>query len=353
MGSVIKRDMPVCFMKIKASKEDTSLRQIHSAEDIWVLVQEMGFLPLFQNEIKGFSIEEHTPSSLWFSDTEPGPWEWKGPVIRMGDCFYGKFFAGKAGYISKEWFPAFANYRRDGYDFDALYDDGKAARKDKYIYDTVAKDGSLLTGELKKKCNYGKGGNKGFETVITRLQMQTYLVVEDFEYLRDKTGTTYGWGVALTVMKPYGGGALLDAEESPFGVAMTVPQCLHYCLTRPGVACVLAGAHTKEQLLEAAAYSQLSEEQKDFAALLGSTPAHRFTDKCMYCGHCAPCTVGIDIASVNKFADLCEAQGMVPETVREHYNAMAVKADSLYQVRCLRKTLSVWRKNRGAYAEGM
>lgn len=172
------------------------MRKIHSAEDIWVLVQEMGFLPLFQNEIKGFSIEEHTPSSLWFSDTEPGPWEWKGPVIRMGDCFYGKFFAGKAGYISKEWFPAFENYRRDGYDFDALYDDGKAARKDKYIYDTVAKDGSLLTGELKKKCNYGKGGNKGFETVITRLQMQTYLVVEDFEYLRDKTGTTYGWGVA-------------------------------------------------------------------------------------------------------------------------------------------------------------
>lgn len=172
------------------------MRQIHSAEDIWVLVQEMGFLPLFQNEIKGFSIEEHTPSSLWFSDTEPGPWEWKGPVIRMGDCFYGKFFAGKAGYISKEWFPAFANYRRDGYDFDALYDDGKAARKDKYVYDTVVKDGSLLTGELKKKCNYVKGGNKGFETVITRLQMQTYLVVEDFEYLRDKTGTTYGWGVA-------------------------------------------------------------------------------------------------------------------------------------------------------------
>lgn len=133
-------------------------------------------------------------------------------------------------------------------------------------------------------------------------------------------------GVALTVMKPYGGGALLDAGESPFGVAMTVPQCLHYCLTRPAVACVLAGARTKEQLLEAAAYSDLSEEEKDFAVLLGSTPAHRFTDKCMYCGHCAPCSAGIDIATVNKFADLCEAQGMVPETVREHYSALKVKA---------------------------
>lgn len=117
-------------------------------------------------------------------------------MIRMGDCFYGKFFAGKAGFISKEWFPVFANYRRDGYDFDALYEDGKAARKDKYVYDTVAENGSLLTGELKKKCNYVKGGNKGFETVITRLQMETYLVVEDFEYMRDKAGNAYGWGVA-------------------------------------------------------------------------------------------------------------------------------------------------------------
>lgn len=172
------------------------LREIQNAEDIWKLVQETGFLPLFRNEIKGFSIEECTPSRLWFSDTEPGPWEWKGPVIRMGDCFYGKFFAGKAGFISREWFPVFANYRRDGYDFDALYEDGKAARKDKYVYDTVAESGSLLTGELKKRCNYVKGGNKGFETVITRLQMETYLVVEDFEYMRDKAGNTYGWGVA-------------------------------------------------------------------------------------------------------------------------------------------------------------
>lgn len=133
-------------------------------------------------------------------------------------------------------------------------------------------------------------------------------------------------GVALTVMKPYGGGDLLQAEESPFGAAMTVPQCLHYCLTRPGVATVLAGAHDVEQLRQAAAYSDLPEEAKDYAAVLSSAPAHRFVDKCMYCGHCAPCTVGIDIASVNKFYDLCQAQNMVPETVREHYSALRVKA---------------------------
>ena len=133
-------------------------------------------------------------------------------------------------------------------------------------------------------------------------------------------------GVALTVMKPYGGGALLDAKESPFGVAMTAAQCLHYCLTRPGVATVLAGAQDQAQLMEAVAYCSLPAEEKDYAGLLSSCPAHPFTDKCMYCGHCAPCTAGIDIATVNKFADLCEAQGLVPDTVREHYAALEKKA---------------------------
>ena len=44
------------------------------------------------------------------------------------------------------------------------------------------------TPALKDLCNYRKGGNKGFETVITRLQMQTYITVADFEYRKDKNG---------------------------------------------------------------------------------------------------------------------------------------------------------------------
>ena len=37
---------------------------------------------------------------------------------------------------------------------------------------------------------------KGFDTAITRLQMQTYVTVHSFEYSRDKHGKPYGWGVA-------------------------------------------------------------------------------------------------------------------------------------------------------------
>lgn len=169
---------------------------IKSAEDIIRIVREVGFLPFFANGIAGFSIEESCPRELWFAADTDGPWEWKGPVARSGFCVYGKLFSGKAGFVSGEWLPHLANLRRDGYDFDARFDDGLASSKDKDVYDAVFRHGSILSKRLKEICNYVKGGNKGFETVITRLQMQTYIVISDFVYLRDKNGKTYGWGVA-------------------------------------------------------------------------------------------------------------------------------------------------------------
>ena len=105
-------------------------------------------------------------------------------------------FRGKAGFVSREWLPDLANYRRDGYDFEGFYEDGHANYKDKDVYDEIEKQGAVLSKELKRRLNYRKGGNKGFDTVITRLQMQTFVCVADFEYMRDKRGLEYGWGVA-------------------------------------------------------------------------------------------------------------------------------------------------------------
>ena len=124
--------------------------KIYSSSDLSRLVQEYGFLPLLKNQIPGFSVEEHTPPELWFADGVEDPWEWKGPVIRETGCAYGKFFHGKAGFISMEWFPDFANYRRDGYDFDARYDDGFARHQDKLVYDVLAEHPSLLSREWRK-----------------------------------------------------------------------------------------------------------------------------------------------------------------------------------------------------------
>ena len=125
-------------------------------------------------------------------------------------------------------------------------------------------------------------------------------------------------GVGVTVMKAFGGGDLLS-QYSPAGVALTPFQCLHYALTRPGVACVMTGAKTVEELVQCAAYETAPDSEKDYAAAFAAMPKISWEGHCMYCGHCAPCPQGIDVASVTKFLNLAKAQGGVPETVREHY----------------------------------
>ncbi|MDD2956314.1 MAG: hypothetical protein PHD67_08375 [Oscillospiraceae bacterium] len=189
---------------------------VTSPAELERLVLAMGFLPFFQNDLAGFSVEEHTPPELWFSDAADGPWEWKGPVARGGQCVYGKLFCGKAGFVSMDWFADFANYRRDGYDFEGWYEDGLAPHKDKCVYDTIVKNGSLSTRSLKALCNYQKGGNKGFDSVITRLQMQTFVNVADFEYMLDRFGRQYGWGMArYTTPEAQFGESALNCARSP------------------------------------------------------------------------------------------------------------------------------------------
>ena len=116
-----------------------------------------------------------------------------------------------------------------------------------------------------------------------------------------------------------GGGDLLNAELSPAGRALTLCQCLHYALTRPGVASVMSGARNLEELKTSIAYEDAPEAERDYAAALAALPRISWVGHCMYCGHCAPCPVGIDVAGVTKFLNLARAQGEVPETVREHY----------------------------------
>lgn len=135
--------------------------------------------------------------------------------------------------------------------------------------------------------------------------------------------------VGLTVMKPYAGGRLFDAKRSPFGVALTPVQCIHYCLTRPAVASVMAGYDTPEHVEQAVAYENASAEEKDYASLLANAPRHTFGQgECTYCGHCKPCPVKIDIAMVNKYYDLAVMQPDVPAAVKEHYLALEYRADA-------------------------
>ena len=181
---------------------------IHTVEDLENYIEEIGFLPLFGNEVAGFSVEEWTDPRYWWTDiTEKDPWRWREIIARRGKIAYGKFFDKKAGFISLKWLPYFVNYRRSGYDFDARWEDGLANRREKsimdvYFYedeegDAVYSTERILSTDLKKKCGFGKEGSKNYPGIITGLQMQTYLVITDFVRRKNKRGEDYGMPVSI------------------------------------------------------------------------------------------------------------------------------------------------------------
>lgn len=167
-------------------------------QDLVSWVDEVGFLPLFKNEVAGFSVEEHTASlSWWTGDERHDPWEWRRLIARSGQAAYGKFFGKKAGFISKAWFPHFANWRRDGYDFDSLWDEELASLRQKRVMDQFEGHKELFSFELKRLAGFGKGGEKNFEGTVTDLQMRCYLLIRDFRQRANKKGQPYGWHISV------------------------------------------------------------------------------------------------------------------------------------------------------------
>lgn len=174
---------------------------IHNVDEAVSFIKKVGFLPLFKNEIDGFSLEERTVAGDWWcGDVKKDPWAWRMVIAGRREIIYGKFFEKKAGFISKEWIPVFANYRRNGYDFDALYEDGKAPVKHKKIMEHFMEDNidsEIMSNELRTMAGFGKDGEHGYEGAIASLMMQMYLCNCDFRRRINKKGEEYGWDVAV------------------------------------------------------------------------------------------------------------------------------------------------------------
>ena len=139
-------------------------------------------------------------------------------------------------------------------------------------------------------------------------------------------------GVGITVMKTLGAGLLLGADSSPFGQPMTVAQCEHYALTRPGASSVLIGCVSSEQVNQALQYEALPAQEKDYTAVLNTSQRYSANGACMYCNHCLPCPQEIDIAAVHQYYDLARSLSEVPATIREHY--LALHADASDCIAC-------------------
>ncbi len=134
-------------------------------------------------------------------------------------------------------------------------------------------------------------------------------------------------GIGISVMKPFSGGQLLDASLSPFGRALTPWQCLRYILDKPGVLVALPGAKSTAEIDELLKYYEKNDEELDYS-VIGTFAPPQAAGKCVYCGHCRPCPMGIDIGLVNKYYDLSLAGDAM---AAEHYRTLEVNASACIQ----------------------
>lgn len=203
-------------------------RLIHNSAELIERINEIGFLPLLDSGIPGFSAEEMVDEECRYVVFPDGGWDWplwkwKGSVITEGGRVYGKFFANKAGYISREWWPDFCNYRRH------TRPAAMEGSIEEAILMTLAEQGSLITRQLRAACGFdGPKMRSKFDGYVTRLQMATRIVTEDFVYPTDSHGREYGWGWSLltTPEELYGIDAC-QCERTPEESFLRIKQQLH------------------------------------------------------------------------------------------------------------------------------
>ena len=203
---------------------------ISTNEQLADLVNEIGFLPFFSCVIPGFSLRDHVDPAVWFVDDTEGPWEWKGEV-----GVYGKLFRGKAVFMSPEWYAILACYRRDGYDYEGMYEDGFLPHDALSVMAELEK-GSVLSTDLRARTglNYK---DSGFDKLMNLLQMKCFVLPTSFEYTFDTKGNRYGWGLARYTFSDKKYGALIEAAEARYKPAdakeLLIEQVMRICPETP------------------------------------------------------------------------------------------------------------------------
>jgi predicted aldo/keto reductase-like oxidoreductase len=130
-------------------------------------------------------------------------------------------------------------------------------------------------------------------------------------------------GVSITVMKTLGAGKLISKEHTPFSRPLTVGQCIHYALTRPAVVSTLIGCSSKQQVLEAVHYLDLTDEEREYSDVVKQYQGN-YRGNCVYCNHCLPCPSEINIAEVNKYTDIAALdEKAIPPSIIQHYKSLS------------------------------
>ena len=170
---------------------------VHDCPELIEAIQQMGLVPLLDSGIPGFSADELVAPECRYKLLDDGSWDWplwdwKGPMVTEGHFAYGKFFNGKAGFVTMEWWPDLCNYRR------SKHPELPEESVEGMILEILRVNGSMITRELRAACGFdGAKMRSRFDGYVTRLQMACRVVTEDFVYPTDRHGNRYGWGWAL------------------------------------------------------------------------------------------------------------------------------------------------------------
>ncbi|MDD1776192.1 MAG: aldo/keto reductase [Candidatus Methanomethylicus sp.] len=146
-------------------------------------------------------------------------------------------------------------------------------------------------------------------------------------------------GVGVLAMKPFAGGRLLMRDKTirfhgylrggSSHIKQRVPdstsvaRCLSYTLSQIGVSSAVAGVRKLSELDEILSYGNAAPEEKDFSGLLKDFQQYS-AGECVYCDHCLPCPMNIEIGEVLRLLDA--TSGGVTARIRKDYGALGAKA---------------------------
>lgn len=145
--------------------------------------------------------------------------------------------------------------------------------------------------------------------------------------------------IGIIAMKPFAAGNILKNHEGGALqglISLTPVQCISYILDQNDATIALPGFKNVEELNEALAYFTATDEEKEYQTELARSGLNQFKDQCMYCNHCQPCPVKIDVAEVTKLKDLAEKE--MTKEIKSRYHALEVNAsDCLFCGACSKR----------------
>ena len=234
----------------------------------------------------------------------------------------------------KKSYDAFIRYlkRLKVDDVDIIYIHNVSAKEAKSIFD----EGGLvdLAYQLKEE-GYGRYiGISTHDTITCKLAIESDRIDVIMYPVNLLSHTSKGKvdinrlcqekNIGLVAMKPFAGGKLMQNNMTIYhpennnwsriseitweklverNEAVSPLKCISYVLNQPGVSCVVPGVSNVSELKDNLRYFNATDEELDFSELMLEFKDYA-SGQCVYCNHCLPCPVNIDVGDMNRRIDV-------------------------------------------------